>query len=103
MTDYFEIPLNLKREPLSKKPRIIKTRTKWTLPKAPFAKRPPKGKSWKDAELTNLHLTNECLRIGSGHRRVWARIGRKWVNLCDRRGNRGRVTIAVFERLRSSV
>ena len=58
--------------------------------------KPPKAKKWKDAERVNLILADQCPKIGSGNRYVWAKVGRKWVYLADDSGNRGRLSVKIF-------
>ena len=74
-------------------------RIKWIMPKLPHSQRPPKSKTFRGAEKVTIHLADECKAIGSGVRVVWAKRGRKWVYLCDAMNNRGRLSLAVFNRI----
>tara|TARA_R100000808_G_C2154027_1_gene164736 strand:- start:5204 stop:5614 length:411 start_codon:yes stop_codon:yes gene_type:complete len=97
--DPLEIPAFLKRTgPAPKVRKQRRTRQRWNMPKLPFATRPPKAKAWKGATRATVILGDECPRIGSGQRHVWAKRGRKWVLLCDSLGNRGKLRIADFDR-----
>jgi hypothetical protein len=96
MTDFFYIPEHLRRE---KDGVVIKRRrqygrTRLAVPTAPFEKYPPR--TMKGAEKVAIHLNDHCPRIGSGNRLVWAKTGRKWVHLCDAGGNRGKVSVEIF-------
>jgi len=58
--------------------------------------KPPKAKKWKGAERVNLMLADQCPRIGSGNRYVWAKRGVKWVYLADNYGGRGKLDVRTF-------
>jgi hypothetical protein len=66
--------------------------------KLPFEKRPPRAKTFSGAQRVVVHLQDEATSVGSGRRNVWAKIGRKWVYICDGMGNRGRLTVSDFQR-----
>tara|TARA_S200002703_G_scaffold158255_2_gene168129 strand:- start:308 stop:520 length:213 start_codon:yes stop_codon:yes gene_type:complete len=67
------------------------------MPKLPFAKRPPK--TFAKAERVWLSLDDEAPAIGSGRRRVWAKVGWKWVRrLCDSMGQRAKLKREVFDK-----
>jgi len=72
---------------------------KYVLPKLPNSKRPPKTKTFDGATKVVVHLNDECHRIGSGVRWVWAKRGHKWAYLCDVMGNRGKMRVADFNRV----
>lgn len=94
-----DIPDFLKRSgpaPKMQKQRRIKHR--WSMPKLPFATRPPKSAAWQGAIRVRVNLGDECPRIGCGTRYVWAKRGRKWAKLCDSLGNRGKLPVEVFDR-----
>ena len=98
MTDLLEIPAFLKRD---KAPQRSTPRRKRRMPKMPklaFDKRPPKTKDFEGATKVSVRLGNQCPRIGSGFRRLWAKRGRKWVHLCDSHGFRGKLSLDEFER-----
>ncbi len=99
MTDLLEIPAFLKRETTTGTARRkYKIRTKWKMSKLPFEKRPPRAKTFSGAQRVVVHLQDEATSVGSGRRNVWAKIGRKWVYICDGMGNRGRLTVSDFQR-----
>ena len=98
MTDLFAIPAHLRREKgdvaiKRREPR----RARFSLPAAPFDRRPPK--SMKGATKVAVHLNDDAPRIGSGHRLVWAKPGRKWVHIADADGNRGKLCVDTFRQV----
>ena len=99
MFDFFQIPKTLDRrgQPVKKRRRL---RKKYKILKSPFSKQAPKSKRWAGAERVMIHLSNECNKLGCGQRIVWAKAGRKWVLLCDPQGNRARLTIQTFNKVR---
>ena len=72
---------------------------KYVMPKLPNSKRPPKTKAFDGAIKVAVHLNDQCPRIGSGFRMVWAKCGNKWAYLCDVMGNRGKMRVADFNRV----
>lgn len=99
MLDLFAIPQALDRRGQPVKTQR-KYRKKTKLSKSPFSKQPPKSKRWAGAERVTVHLSNECNKLGCGQRIVWAKAGRKWVLLCDLQGNRGRLALQTFNKVR---
>lgn len=95
--DFFYIPPKLQREKVKAARRRAAPRFKSNIPPEEFSKRPPKSKSWRGAEKVWVHLGDECPRIGSGVRLVWAKRGTVWVRLCDPTGNRGKLRLDAFE------
>lgn len=92
------IPEFLKREaPSSRRVSYREPKQRWVMPKLPFAKRPPK--SFAGAESVWLSLGDEASAIGSGRRHVWAKVGWKWVRLCDSMGHRAKVKREVFDKV----
>ena len=87
-----KIPAFLDRQTNGIKPAAIKSAGKPRRKKA----KPPKAKNWKGAERVNLLLADQCSRIGSGNRYVWAKIGKKWVYLADNYGGRGKLDVRNF-------
>lgn len=98
--DPLDIPAFLDRRGETVKKSAYRERTqRYKMPPLPCSKRPPKSKKFVGAELVCVHLNNECSTIGSGHRHVWAKRGRKWVHIADVNGFRGRLPIKQFEQL----
>ena len=84
MTNHLEIPSFLDRKIT---PRATAINAGSELPTEPIKVERcepslPKG-NW---ELYHLHLADELPRIGSGHRLVYANVGRKWVRVRARNG-----------------
>tara|TARA_R100001129_G_C5259071_1_gene230561 strand:- start:353 stop:685 length:333 start_codon:yes stop_codon:yes gene_type:complete len=97
---YLDIPAFMDRRGETVKKSAYRSRKlRYKMPALPFSKRPPKSKKFINAEMVWIHLTNECPNIGSGHRRVWAKRGRKWVHIADVNGYRGRLPLKQFEQL----
>lgn len=96
----YDIPTFLLREapPTTKPYRRLSTKRRWIMPVLPYAKRPPKSAVFKDATRVGVMLGDECPKIGSGYRRVWAKRGRRWAHLVDASGNRGRLPVEVFDK-----
>ena len=94
------IPNYLRREPTvaTNRKRVKRTLPKYVIPKLPNSKRPPKTKTFDGATKVVVHLNDECPRIGSGFRMVWAKCGNKWAYLCDVMGNRGKMRVVDFNR-----
>lgn len=91
-------PIFLVREAAGTSARVPPLRKRrWVLPQLPFAKRPPK--SFAGAERVWLSLGDEAPAIGSGRRHVWAKVGWKWVRLCDSMGHRAKVKREVFDKV----
>jgi len=87
--------LNRKINGIENKP-VRNRKNKWAKMSKP---KPPKSNRWKDAQRVKVHLTNECERIGSGHRIVWAKVGRKWVYLTDGYIGFGKVDVKTFNKI----
>ena len=100
MTD-LDIPPFLLREAESppKRRRQRTAKQKWVMAQPPYAKHPPKITAFKDAHRVTLSLGDECPRIGSGQRTVWAKRARKWAHLCDSSGHRAKLPIGTYDRL----
>ena len=98
--DPLEIPdfMDRRGEQPAGKSRRRQRKQPWAMPALPYGKRPPK--TLKGAVKVTLHLMDEAPRIGCGRRLVWAKTGRKWAQLCDAGGYRGRVSLKEYERLR---
>ena len=79
--------------------RVKKTAPKYVSPKLPNNNKPPKTKTFTGATKVVVHLWDQCPRIGSGHRMVWAKRGHKWVHLCDVLGNKGKMRVADFDKV----
>tara|TARA_R110000803_G_scaffold94437_2_gene162085 strand:+ start:589 stop:789 length:201 start_codon:yes stop_codon:yes gene_type:complete len=58
----------------------------------------PESKRYANASLLWVHLNDEAPHIGSGHRMVWAVVGRKWVYLANRE-DRQRVPLGVWRNI----
>jgi hypothetical protein len=95
------IPNYLRREPTvaTNRRRVKKTAPKYVMPKLPNSKKPPKTKTFSGATKVVVHLWDQCPRIGTGHRKVWAKQGHKWVHLCDVLGNKGKMRVADFDKV----
>lgn len=65
-----------------------------------FVPKRPRTKKWKNAERVLIHLADECPKIGSGQRLVWAVVGRTWVHLADNHTGRGKLTVKRFEEVK---
>tara|TARA_R100000234_G_scaffold118131_1_gene97948 strand:- start:48 stop:359 length:312 start_codon:yes stop_codon:yes gene_type:complete len=98
---HLTIPNFLRREPTvaTNRRRVKRTLPKYVMPKLPNSKKPPKTRTYHGATKVVVHLNDQCHRIGSGHRMVWAKRGHKWVHLCDVMGNRGKMRVADFHRV----
>ena len=95
---HLTIPNSLRREPTvaTNRRRVKRTPPKYIMPKLPNNNKPPKTKTFTGATKVVVHLWDQCPRIGSGHRMVWAKRGHKWVHLCDVLGNKGKMRVADF-------
>tara|TARA_R110000787_G_scaffold30422_1_gene81713 strand:- start:53 stop:280 length:228 start_codon:yes stop_codon:yes gene_type:complete len=58
----------------------------------------PQSKRYKNAKSFWIHLNDEAPHIGSGHRRVWAVVGRKWVYLANRE-DRQRIKLSTWNEI----
>jgi len=94
-------PNFLRREPTVavNRRRVKRTSPKYVSPKLPNNNKPPKTKTFIGATKVVVHLWDQCPRIGSGHRMVWAKRGHKWVHLCDVLGNKGKMRVADFDKI----
>jgi hypothetical protein len=84
------------RKMLASKRRLNRAPAKWVRGSNDVR---PAGKRWVDAIRVRVHMNNECDRIGSGHRVVWAKLGRKWVFITDGHGCVGKITFAVYNKI----
>ena len=106
--DSLEIPEFLKRTVLKTKESVEglmsahTTIVKWSSDNkfSPYSKHPPKSARFNGAKRVKLNLADEAPSIGSGFRIVWAKVGKKWVYLCDNRGKRGRLRRDTYNRLK---
>ena len=99
MTD--DIPTFLLREapPTPKRRRRIASKRRWIMPSLPYEKLPPNSAEFKNATRVDVMLGDECPRVGSGYRRVWAKRARVWAYLCDASGNRATLPVEVFDKV----
>ena len=98
--DPLDIPAFMDRRGEPTKRSAYKARKlHYKMPPLPYSKHPPKSTRFVGAEMVCVYLTNECPTIGSGHRHVWAKRGRKWVHIADVNGFRGRLPLKQFEQL----
>ena len=98
-----ELPDFLRRSDLAKPNRTRRQkpkRIKFIRNRLPRENKPPKGKKFLGAERVGVMLSDEAPRIGSGYRSAWAKVGRKWVWLCDSLGNTAKLDVATYERLK---
>jgi len=98
-----ELPEFLRRSDLSKPNRSRRRndrRVKLTNKRLPCENSPPKGKKFLGSERVTVMLKDEAPRIGSGYRSTWAKVGRKWVWLCDSLGNTAKLNVATYRRLK---
>jgi len=58
----------------------------------------PTSKRYAKAVAHWVHLNDEAQHIGSGHRRVWAVVGRKWVYLANRE-DRQRIRVSTWNEI----
>ena len=98
---HLTIPNSLRREPTvaTNRRRVKRTPPKYIMPKLPNNNKPPKTKTFTGATKVVVHLWDQCPRIGSGHRMVWAKRGHKWVHLCDVLGNKGKMRVVDFDKV----
>ena len=101
MMDNLEIPEFLMREAPAKghRKKYSEPKHTWKMPKLPYQSKPPKSNSYRGAERFYVMLADECPRVGSGHRTVWAKRGTKWVYICDSQGNKGKMRVADFDKV----
>lgn len=97
-----ELPDFLRRSDLAKPNRTRRQKkVRMKVPHLPYKNKPPKGRKFKDAYRTHVILEGQAPRIGSGYRNLWAKVGRKWVYLCDSMGQWDKVALADFKRAES--
>jgi len=99
-----ELPDFLRRSDLAKPNRTRRQkpkRIKFIHKRLPCENKPPKGKKFLGAERIRVMLKDEAPRIGSGYRSTWAKVGRKWVWLCDSMGNTGKLDVATYRRVKA--
>jgi hypothetical protein len=108
MDDLLEIPpfliRNHKKSDVAK-PVFADTQEELTPNKkyCPFKYEPPQTKRFKGAQKIELYFGDEAPAIGSGHITVWAKVGYKWVYLCDRRGKRATLRRSVYNTLKKRI